>query len=57
MAVTHLKKQGQQKAGKVTGPNQKQMEKGETTNYVNWLQVSNMTGYKRSISMTQSSWM
>ena len=46
--------QGQQKAGKVTGANQKQIEEHLTTNQVNQQQVSNMTEYERSISERQS---
>ena len=40
---------GQQKAGKVTAANQKQMEEHFTTN-----QVNNMTEYKRNISERQN---
>jgi len=56
MGATRLKIiwTGQQKAGTVSVTKKKQLEEHCATNYVNWQQVSNMIGYKKSILERQS---
>ena len=49
-SISKKLEQEKEKAGKVTGANQKQAEEHWRTNEVNYLQVTNMTGYKRRIS-------
>lgn len=39
----------EQKPGKVSGTERKQMKERFATNYVNWQQTNNTTGYKKSI--------
>jgi len=50
MAATCLKKfeRGQQKARKVGGTKEKQPNKHVAASWVNWQQVNNLTGYKKS---------